>query len=197
MVYPMPAPAILIAQRLFGRDPRFRLAFKFLAAKGYVSTSLAPMISYRGKLLAADMLWACETVEPLWLQFLPAVLVRFPGHFDAKENWPQELREIAQALKAADGAAFRGFEFSRLKEWLEFQPVDRRSKKMGSKTVSFRLSEVAQAGLSQIAARENVSLTEAIHFAIETSATMASATRIPSQAALVIPPAYPAPSPVG
>jgi hypothetical protein len=150
------------------RDPRFKVAYKFLTTKGYVTDPFPLFNSFRQQLKLDDFLWASEHVDSRFFQLLPAVVIRFPFHFQKIRNMPADLHNVIDKLKtgATAGPVYKEYPFKLLKSWLWFQPSDVRNHKVNGSRISVRLDPNATHELNEFCEREKLTRTEAIHMAI-------------------------------
>lgn len=175
---PIPIKALIVGRQTHGRDARFRRAFKFLAAKGYVATGLPPELTYREKLYMSDLIWAAENVEPRLFQIIPTAAIRFSHHFDHQEFWPEEVIEIIRKIKSVENKRsrlqiqnskiqFRAVPLITLLSWINFEVKDRRVKRVASKLTNLRIDQKTFEALAELAAHRQASKTDIIHEAIE------------------------------
>lgn len=147
---------------------RFLKVYKFMVVKGYYNTGDPPLVAYRRRLHLEDLIWAGEEVDSRILAILPALLIRFPGHFTQIQKLPIQLANAVRSLRAghAKGPSYRGFPYVLLKNWLDFVPRDQRSTIRQGHRLSVRLEPETTQALNQFVERTGLTTTEAIRRAI-------------------------------
>jgi hypothetical protein len=136
-------------------DHRFLDTMGLLVAKGLLRTNMPIALCPNKRLRIDDAIWAGQHVEPRILEVLPAAVLRLGRHFDLDADKHAELARTVARLRAreAQGEAFQGIPYNKLKVWAEIPLPDRRVKPAGEKKVAktFRLHPRAVERLQEMA----------------------------------------------
>ncbi len=148
------------------KDPRYSRTLAFLVEKGFLKTNEAlPHIGNR-RIHLSDAIWAGENIEPRILEVLPAALIRLPNRFifDVEPEGDPELGKVLRCLaeEKAEGSAFRGIAYQRLKIWCNLPLRDHRTKPPADKKImrTFRLQKKVIERLKQLAKQEQKNITD-------------------------------------
>lgn len=127
-------------------DPRFKRALKCFTSAGLLSAN-TPVSSSRGSARLEDVLFA-GTIEPRFLELLPAVYLKRPGILKWPKALPEDLQHTVQALRhGVSGPDFRGVPFDSCGQWLS--RMGHRNK-APTVTKSFRLRQEDLARLRRL-----------------------------------------------
>lgn len=119
------------------KDLRFRKAIALLKGKGLLDTNLPIRATPRMRMEIKDALWAGRNVEPRILEVLPAALLHYRKNFLGTEKLPEDLDKVLKAIRNndANGPAFEGVPFEKMKHWANTRLKDKRTKPSKEKKV--------------------------------------------------------------
>ncbi len=153
-------------------DRRFLDTLGFLVAKGLLKTNMRIDLLPNKRLRIEDAVWAGQNVEPRILEVLPAAVLRLGRHFDLDPAKHPELVRTIERLRSreAQGDAFLGVPYEKLKVWAELPLRDRRVKPVTEKKVvkTFRLSLRAIERLRRMARQSGSSETSVLESLLTT-----------------------------
>jgi hypothetical protein len=143
-------------------DFRFIDVMSFLTSKGFLKTNLNIPLRPNKRININDAIWAGKNVEPRILEVLPAAVLRLEKHFDLNPELHPELYKIILQLKnnANTGDDFYHVPFVKLKYWVDFPLLDKRTKILSKKKIlkTFRLSPEVVKTIKRLA--QELGLTE-------------------------------------
>ncbi|MBI4402554.1 MAG: hypothetical protein HY537_00240 [Deltaproteobacteria bacterium] len=148
------------------KDPRYLRTMGFLVSKGFLKTNQAIILMPNARLHIKDTMWAGINVEPRILEVLPAVVLRFPRHFDFAREQNKKLAEIIACLKrgSENGPSFHEIPYEKLKVWTDLKLRDGRVKGMSEKKITrtFRLRPSTVQVISKLSKQHHLSQAEVL-----------------------------------
>lgn len=158
------------------KDPRFVAAMGFFVAKGFLKTNINVPMMPNKRLKIKDVMWAANNVEPRILEVLPAAIVRLERHFDLDAKKYPELAKVVMQLKKkqAQGDAFNGIPYDKLKVWTELVLKDGRVKPLAEKKIlkTYRLKPAVDFEIKKRAKEWNCSESEVLERVLEDKVTL-------------------------